>query len=175
MSAIRQDITIEQGADYDTPFFLQDDDGSPRDLTGCSFVMQFRYSYDSPAILTLSSADGTLTVDVFGVLRPFIGYATTESLYATTLVYDLRERTPNGRVRRCRQGNATVTRQVTTALPGPTQVSAITTEDGGSILQEDGSKILTEDGTAPPGYLLAEDGGATLNEDGTKVLTEDSI
>ena len=118
MSAIRQDITIEQGADYDTPFFLQDDDGSPDDLTGCSFVMQVKLDYDSPAILTLSSADGSLAIDAYGVVRPFIGYATTAALYAGTYVYDIRERTPNGRTRRRRQGVITVTRQVTTALPG---------------------------------------------------------
>lgn len=170
MSAKLQNITIEQGADYDKPFFLTDDDGEFDNLAGMSFVMQIRSNFDDPTpLLTLSTADGSLVVNLdAGSVQPRIAPSVTAALLAGSYLYDLKALEANGRVRRRRQGYVTVSPQVTTIpapapspwpapapapspspapapSPSPTpSPSAFLMEDGGYILQEDGSKILTE-------------------------------
>ncbi|QEH36489.1 hypothetical protein OJF2_50730 [Aquisphaera giovannonii] len=122
MTALHQDITIEQGADYDHPFFLTDDAGEVDNLTGVAFVMQIRDSFGNPtALLTLSTADGSIAVDVdSGAVRPVIGYAVTAAFLPGQYVYDLKSLETNGRVRRRRQGKVTVSPQVTTIpVPAP--------------------------------------------------------
>ena len=123
MTATTMDITIEQGADYDRPFFLTDDAGEIDNLTGVVFVMQIRNSYGDPtALLTLSSADGSLDVDLdSGTVRPVIGYDVTAAFLPGVYLYDLKSLETNGRVRRRRQGTVTVSPQVTIIpVPAPT-------------------------------------------------------
>lgn len=120
MSAKRLDITIDQGADFDRPFFLTDDDGEIDNITGMAFVMQIRTSFDDPtALLTLSSDDGSLVVNPnVGTVQPIIGHAVTAAFLPGVYVYDLKALETNGRVRRRRQGTVTVSPQVT-IIPVP--------------------------------------------------------
>ena len=117
MTAVRHDLTVEQGADYDRPILLTDDDGEIDDLTGVAFALQVRLTPDDPtALLTLTSADGTLLVNpVAGSVQPLIGPAATAALLPGTYVYDLKAREADGRVRRRRSGFVFVSPQVTTA------------------------------------------------------------
>ena len=122
MTAKRQDITIEQGADYDRPFTLTDDDGEIDNLTGVAFALQIRASVNDPtALLTLSTADGTIVVDIdTGAVQPRINPSVTAALLPGTYVYDLKALEANGRVRRRRSGFVFVSPQVTTAfIPAP--------------------------------------------------------
>ncbi len=124
MSAKRQDITIEQGADYDRPFFLTDDDGEIDNLTGMSFVMQIKSGYDDPtALLTLTTGDGSLVVNLdAGSVQPRIAPTVTAAFLPGNYLYDLKGQEANGRVRRRRQGTVTVSPQVTiipTPAPAP--------------------------------------------------------
>jgi hypothetical protein len=156
MTAKRQDITIEQGADYDKPFFLTDDNGEAENLTGMAFALEIRSSPDDPtALLTLTTAAGTLVADLnTGGVRPVIDSAVTAAFLPGTYVYDLKSLAANGKVRRRRQGNVYVSPQVTLYVfpapapsPSPSPSPSPDTvgmEDSGSVLQEDGSKILTE-------------------------------
>ena len=163
MTAIRQDITIEQGADYDTPFFLRDDGGNPDDLTGRSYVMQVRTSFDAPyALLTLTTDDSSLAVEVSaGLVRPLIPYDATAGMAAGGYVYDLKERTPSGRVRRRRQGAATVTQQVTTAAPPDPTSTPYADARGNAYTDAQGNAYtLTPPPPPPPAAYTDAAGGA---------------
>lgn len=152
MTAKRQDITIEQGADYDKPFLLADDTGEAEDLTGASAYMEFRTSYDDPtALLSLSSGASTLRIDTEdGEIQPLIGPLVTAAFLPGVLVYDLFVVYASGKTRRKRFGKATISPRVTnipapspSPAPSPAPApDALQKDDGGYILQDDGSKIL---------------------------------
>lgn len=154
MNAKHRNICIDQGSDYNTPFFLADDSGAPLNLLGVTAVMQIRRAYDDPEpVLTLTTADGSLSVDgLNGTVTPHIGEDATAALTPGVYVYDLKLLETNGRTVRPRQGYVTVNQQVTTIepptpspSPSPSPApSYVAMENVGNVLQEDGTKILTE-------------------------------
>lgn len=124
MTAIRQDITIEQGADFDRPFFLTDAAGNPVDITGASAAMQIRVAPGDPtALLTLSTAAGTLLVDgPAGSIAPVIPGRVTDALAAGTYAYDVKMLSAAGVTSRTHQGRASVVAEVTTVALTPAGV-----------------------------------------------------
>lgn len=165
MTATRLDITIEQGEDYGTPFTL-----AGLDLTGYSAALQIKPQGYPVAVLTLTSADGTLAIDPdAATVTPIIPGATTAALNAGRYSYDLKLRARDGTLTRAYQGDAYVSEEVTDFVITPTY--AILLESGGYLLLESGGRILLED-VVPPAYLLLENGGYLLNETGGKIILE---
>lgn len=116
MPALRLDITIEQGADFDLVVNVVDDvfdsDGNvtgetPSDLTGWTARMQARERVDSTTTLfdiTPTVASSAVTIH--------IGATATAAYDWLSGVYDL-EITDGTVVRRLLRGNVTVNREVT--------------------------------------------------------------
>lgn len=122
MTAKRQDITIERGADYDRPFQMLDQGGNPVNLTGCAAAMQIRAAVGFPtALLTLTSAGGTLVIDaVNGFIRPLISEVQTAALLPGRYVYDVKMLDASGRTVRPFEGFVNVVAEVTTVpVPAP--------------------------------------------------------
>lgn len=112
MTAKRQDITIEQGADFSDEFELP----ASIVLAGLQAAMQIRadYGYPSP-LLTLTIENGGLALDTQARrLRPVIGAATAAAFTPGSYVYDIKTREASGRLTRTHQGRATVSPEVTT-------------------------------------------------------------
>lgn len=74
------DITIIQGETFRLQFvYAQGDD--PVDFTGCTFASQMRADYDSPAVATLSSANGRISWDAeTGVFNLYLPATETKKL-----------------------------------------------------------------------------------------------
>ncbi|WP_435007990.1 hypothetical protein P12x_005256 [Tundrisphaera lichenicola] len=148
MTAKTQNITIEQGADFDEPFYVTDSSGSVVDISGASAALQIRPAVgDASLLITLTTAEGGgLTIDgATGKITPFISEDTTTDMAPGLYVYDLKMLTAEGYTRRTHQGNALVSAEITTIEIPVNPASTVGAEDGGSILLEDGSQILTED------------------------------
>lgn len=176
MTAARLDLTIEQGADYDTPFTIQGPTGAPLNLTGYGAALQIRPDAGYPfAVLTLTSVTGGLRIEAAaGKVIPVIPPSVSAAIHAGRYVYDLKLVSPSGKVTRAYQGAVYVSDQVTeiVILP-PSAYGAILLEDGSYLLMEAGGKLLIDDGiVAGLGSLLTELGGYLLDETGGKLLLE---
>jgi hypothetical protein len=152
MTATRLDITIDQGADYEQPFFVVDSAGKPVDISGAAAAMQIRTAIGDPtALVTLTTAGGTLTINgPAGTITPSIDAASTTALTPGTYVYDLKMLDTHGLTSRTHQGNVTVTGEVTVIdvapAPSPTPSNAITGEDGITPLTgEDGTTTINQE------------------------------
>lgn len=120
MTAKTQNITIEQGADFDEPFYVTDASGDPEDITGASAAMQIRRAVGDDVLITLSTDDGTLVIDGdAGTITPAIDEETTSDLTPGLYVYDLKMLTADGHTRRTHQGNVLVSAEVTTIELSP--------------------------------------------------------
>jgi hypothetical protein len=120
MTALIKNITIEQGADYQRPFFILDENGDPVDLTGASAAMQISASFGYPPALTLTTANGGLVIGgATGTITPMITSTATSALVPGTYLYDVKLVFANGRTVRPYQGNATVSPEVTIIIPTP--------------------------------------------------------
>ena len=64
MTATRQDLIFEIGADSPFPnqFTWSNSDGTPIDISGATIKMEIRASVGSDVILTLSTANGRITI-----------------------------------------------------------------------------------------------------------------
>lgn len=64
MTATRQDLIFEIGADGPFPnqFTWSNSDGTPIDISGATIKMEIRASVGSDVILTLSTANGRITI-----------------------------------------------------------------------------------------------------------------
>jgi len=64
MTATRQDVIFEIGADSPFPnyFTWSTDDDTPINISGATIKMEIRASVDSAVILTLSTANGRITI-----------------------------------------------------------------------------------------------------------------
>lgn len=88
-------------------------DGDPVDLTGYTAEMQAREKYSSPnAIFTLSTGDGSITLDNQGNIDLLIDSSDTENIVAKEYVYDL-ELNSGAEVYRIIEGKFIVTPEVT--------------------------------------------------------------
>ncbi len=112
MPATVWNITIEQGATWETTLTLTD-----RDLTGCSARMQIRETIPSPsALLSLTSeppAGITITPGPPGIITVAISATQTAAMDWKHGVYDLELVTASGTVERLLKGDVTVDFEVT--------------------------------------------------------------
>ena len=124
MTATCLDITIEQGADYVTPFTFG------FDLTGYAAYMQIRIAPNYPSyILNLSSAIGTLLINMTDeTILPVIPASVSATILAGRYVYDLLLVSPAGLHSRAYQGKVYVSPEVTNVEDSP---SVVTNWDAG--------------------------------------------
>lgn len=109
--AIYTDLSIDQGADFESNLDLVAEDGSPLDLTGYTFSSQIRKSYYS------SNASANITVQVVdasnGNTVLAITAANTANIAAGRYAYDVKMKNDLNKTIRIVEGIITVTPQVT--------------------------------------------------------------
>lgn len=109
----RTDIRIEQGATFGLLAELQDEDGGPVDLTGCTARMKIRAGYNSPVLLSLVSPTNIVINPTLGTVLVTVTASATELLGFSRGVYDLEVVFPDGTVIRALQGEALLAREST--------------------------------------------------------------
>lgn len=108
------DLTLYQGATFSQYFTWKNSDGSPVDLTGFSARMMARETLDSQAFLTLTTANGGITLGgTAGTILLTLNPADSAAISASAGVYDLELVSGSGDVQRLLQGNIYVSREVT--------------------------------------------------------------
>ena len=107
--AIKANITVDQGADFETIINVTDDNGDIIDLTGYTANAQMRKHYTSSNAtnftVSVSAGNGTVTLA--------LNANTSASLAAGRYVYDCELRSGANVVTRLVEGIVTVTPQVT--------------------------------------------------------------
>lgn len=107
--AIKANITVDQGADFETVINVTDDNGDVIDLTGYTANAQMRKHYTSSNATSfstsISSGSGTVTLS--------LSANTSGSIAAGRYVYDCELRSSGNVVTRLVEGIVTVTPQVT--------------------------------------------------------------
>lgn len=107
------DITIYQGATYDTTFIWKDENGSAVNITGYSARLQARARVgDSNTIISLTDGAGITLGGSNGTIRVVISASGTAALTSGG-VYDLELVSGAGVVTRLIQGNVTISKEVT--------------------------------------------------------------
>ena len=108
---------IEQGATYrHTLVWLEPDESTPINLTGCTAKMQIRSVVTSSAIiLELSTANSRLSIDgSLGKISLYVSDEDTAMLEAIKgAVYDLEVYFPDGTVTRLCEGKISISAEVT--------------------------------------------------------------
>lgn len=105
------ELTVDQGATYESTLDLTNDDGSAINVAGYTFSGQIRKSYYSvnpTANLTItvsSAANGNLVIS--------LNSATTTNIKAGRYLYDVKMTSPSSTVTRIVEGIITITPQVT--------------------------------------------------------------
>lgn len=105
------ELTIDQGATFESNLDLVDDDGSSINVAGYVFSGQIRKSYYSltpTANLTLNIVDSSN-----GNVNIYLSSATTANIKAGRYVYDVKMTDTSNTVTRIVEGIITVTPQVT--------------------------------------------------------------
>lgn len=78
MTAATVNFICEEGSDWSRTLELQQPDGDPVNLTGCSARMQVRTKIDGAVVVELSSANGRIEIDgEAGKISLALGHATT--------------------------------------------------------------------------------------------------
>lgn len=107
--AIKANLVIDQGTDYETIIDVTDENGDSVNLAGYSGAAQMRKHYSSTAqtafTVSISAQAGTVTLSM--------NAATTNAISAGRYVYDCELRTSSNVVSRLLEGIVTVTPQVT--------------------------------------------------------------
>lgn len=107
--AIKANLVIDQGTDYSTVIYVNDENGDIVDLTGYTGAAQMRRHYTSTAqtafIVVIDPSFGTVTLSM--------NAATTNATSSGRYVYDCELRTSANIVSRLLEGIVTVTPQVT--------------------------------------------------------------
>jgi len=131
MSAARLDILIEQGVDLPISFSYTEDDGSPADLTTYTAELQIRADYGAATTLIsltqtsgiVMNQDGTGSADIAAALSSPIGIDYTQVKYviqglkcARLGVWDLKLKSPSGKVIRPLAGDAYFSPSVSTGI-----------------------------------------------------------
>lgn len=105
------ELTVDQGATFESTLDLTNDDGSAINVAGYVFSGQIRKSYYSvnpTANLTItvsSAANGNLVIS--------LNSATTTNIKAGRYLYDVKMTSPSSTVTRIVEGIITITPQVT--------------------------------------------------------------
>jgi hypothetical protein len=92
MPAAYYELTVEQNADWDLNLWLENDDGSPRDLTDYEADLTCRVDYQGPVVFALSTEGGTPAIVITpseGKIACHMGFAETLDLGILRGVYDL--------------------------------------------------------------------------------------
>lgn len=121
MSAGARDILLEVGAEFSELLQLKDSDGSPIDITGCSFKAQVRENYSAAeALLELTceiddGPNGYLLMSASHVDTASLPVDPAQSplLQVTDYVWSLEMTDNAGNVQRLLQGVAQVSPEVT--------------------------------------------------------------
>jgi hypothetical protein len=105
------ELTVDQGATFESTLDLTNDDGSAINVAGYVFSGQIRKSYYSAnatanLIITVSSAaNGNLVIS--------LNSATTTNIKAGRYLYDVKMTSPSNTITRIVEGVITITPQVT--------------------------------------------------------------
>jgi hypothetical protein len=114
MSAAKQNLVIDQGADWFITFTYKDAAGLPINLTGFSSKMQLRTNHsDSVAVLSLSSGEGMTIDSLLGKISVHATATQTGAIAFGDYFYDLEITSSGGVVTRLIEGRISVSPQVT--------------------------------------------------------------
>lgn len=115
MTAIRHDITVDQGASFLLNVQALNEDRSVMDLTGYSARMQVRSSPSSNTVLMeATTAAGTITINApGGTVMVNVGADLTAAMTWNSGWYDLEIYTSSTNVRRLLEGYASLSLEVT--------------------------------------------------------------
>jgi hypothetical protein len=105
------DLTIDQGADFETTFDLIGDDGEPINITGFQFSGQIRKSYYSTNPTANLSISIVSAVNGNTIIR--LNASNTANIISGRYVYDIKMKDTSNLVSRVVEGIVTVTPQVT--------------------------------------------------------------
>lgn len=107
--AIKANLVIDQGSDWDTTIDITDEYGDPINLTGYTGQAQMRRHYTSVSYYSFDVSINAPT----GEVTLFISANTTNGITAGRYVYDCELTDPNGKKSRVIEGIVTLTPQVT--------------------------------------------------------------
>jgi hypothetical protein len=107
--AIKANIVIDQGTDYETVINVTDENGDIVDLTGYTGAAQMRKHFSSSAQTAFTVA----VSNTYGTVTLSMNSATTNAVSAGRYVYDCELRSSANIVSRLIEGIVTVTPQVT--------------------------------------------------------------
>lgn len=135
MTAGKNNIVIEQGADWEHPVELQDSDGNPINLTGYSAVANIRTANKLTLIVSLSTAGGGITLsdpDSSGFNTRFtlaIDAADTAEMDFGEAVWEMQITDAGGKIARLLEGTVTLSRE-TSDETTTAQLSLVATPGG---------------------------------------------
>jgi hypothetical protein len=105
------DLYIDQGADFSSAIDLENDDGTPINVTNYIFTSAFRTSYYT------ANTSGNLQITILnaamGNVQISLDAANTANIYARRYVYDVKMIDSSNTTTRILQGLLTVTPRVT--------------------------------------------------------------
>ena len=140
MTAIRRDIVIEQGADFE----LELDLPAGLDVEDLELAMDIRTAYGDPtSLLRLTTANGRLVVNTSTrKVMLLIAAGIAAAFYPANYVYDIKSKESDGTISRLYRGMAAVTAEVTTFDFDEEMAAALLYHGGGYIVQHGGGRIL---------------------------------
>jgi hypothetical protein len=109
------ELAINQGANLEISFVLNDENGAPLNLTGYTARMQLRTAYTSPNVaMELTTENGRIVITpLTGKIALNAPASITTNLIAQRYVYDLEMVSGSGYVTRVVQGDAVISPEVT--------------------------------------------------------------
>ena len=115
MSAGKHDFVIEAGTDWSPTLWLEEEDGTPKDITDYTAKMHIREKIEGPLIKELKDGAGITITGAEGKIQLALTEAETSALQITNGVYDLEltSPAPTAKVTRLLEGDITVTPEVT--------------------------------------------------------------
>lgn len=117
MTAGKHNFYMEQGATWAEEVIIKDVNGDPINLTGYTACMQVRLTYGSTIIISMSTANGRITITpLTGTLSILVSAADTTTLAPGVYKYDL-EITSGAYISRVLEGKFTISAEVTTTCP----------------------------------------------------------
>lgn len=110
MKAAKLDLLVQRGSTYRKLFQLQQKDGTPVELLGCSIRAKLRKSYESSIELNFQAA---IYDAVNGKCSIELTAAETEQIGFTTGVYDVEIIFTNGDIHQVLFGNVLIKKEAT--------------------------------------------------------------
>jgi hypothetical protein len=115
MGTLKYDIMVRKGANFKLNIACQNDDKTPKDLTGYTAKAQVRATKTSAtALMDASTANGFITINApGGIVQINVPQATTEVMVWTSGVWDLEITSAGGEISRIVEGFASLSQEVT--------------------------------------------------------------